>query len=72
MIRRVVNPGLQAALHVDRGGRRVDPPGSHKDQHSERPNKGDSEEEPFNEGSEKVFPKRGSRVYVWIVSHIPE
>jgi hypothetical protein len=26
----VVNPGLQAALDVHRGGRWVDPPGSHK------------------------------------------
>jgi hypothetical protein len=31
VIRRVVNPGLQAALHVHCGGRRVDPPGSHED-----------------------------------------
>src|SRR5579859_1714950 len=30
-IRRVVNPGLQPALYVHRGGRRVDPPGNHKD-----------------------------------------
>jgi hypothetical protein len=29
-IRRVVNPGLQAAFHVHRGGRWVDPPGSYK------------------------------------------
>ena len=34
VIRRVVSPGLQAALHVHRGGGWVDPPDSHKDQHS--------------------------------------
>jgi hypothetical protein len=33
-IRRVVNPCLQAALHVYRGGRWFDPLGNHKDQHS--------------------------------------
>ena len=31
VIRPVVNPCLQAALHVHRCGRRVDPPGSQKD-----------------------------------------
>ena len=31
MIRRVLKPGLEAALHLHRGGRWVDPPGSDKD-----------------------------------------
>jgi hypothetical protein len=72
VIRRVVNPGLQAALHVHRGGRWIDPPGSHEDQHSKRPNKRYSEDKPSNEGSEKAFPKRGLGVCVWIFSHISE
>ena len=55
----VVNPGLQAALHMHRGGRWVDPPRSHEDQHSQRPKKRDSEDNPSKEGSEKAFPKRG-------------
>jgi hypothetical protein len=52
VIRRVVNPGLQAALHVHRGGRWVDPPVSHKHQHSKRPKKRHSGEKPSKEGSE--------------------
>ncbi|SPE44079.1 hypothetical protein SBA7_290007 [Candidatus Sulfotelmatobacter sp. SbA7] len=38
-IRGVVNPGLEAALDVNGGGRRVDPTGGHKDQRSQRPEK---------------------------------
>ena len=69
VIRRVVNPGLQAALQVHRGGRWVDPPGSHKDQCSKRPKKRHSEDEPPKKGSEKAFAKRGLGVCVWIFSH---
>jgi hypothetical protein len=61
-----VNPCLEAALHVHRGGRRVDPPRSHKDQHGERPKKRHSDEKPSNEGSESAFPIRGVRGYLWI------
>jgi hypothetical protein len=50
VIRPVVNPGLQVALHVHNGSRWVDPPGSHKDQHSKRPKKHHSDEKPSNEG----------------------
>jgi hypothetical protein len=32
-IRRVMNPGLHAALDVHRGGRWIDPPGGHECQH---------------------------------------
>ena len=39
LIRRAVNPGLQAALNVHYGGRGVDPPGGHKEQHGKRPKK---------------------------------
>jgi hypothetical protein len=59
VIRRVVNPGLQAPLHVHRGGRWVDPPGSHKDQHRNRPKKRHSDEKVSYEESDGAFPKRG-------------
>ena len=72
VIRRMVSPGLQAALHVHRGARWVDPPGSHKDQYSKRPKKRPSDEKPSNEGSERDFPKRGLGVCVWVFRHISE
>ena len=72
VIRRVVNPRLQAALHVHRGGRWVDPPGSHKDQHRKRPKKRHSDEKPSNEGLESAFPKRRIRECVWIFNHTSE
>ena len=72
VIRRAVNPGLQVALHVHRGGWWVDPPGSHKDQHSKRPKKCHSEDKPSKEASEKACPKRGLVMCVWIFSHILE
>src|SRR5271157_767593 len=72
VIRPVVDPSLQAALHVHHGGRWVDPPGSRKDQHSKRPKKRHSDEKPLNEGSESSCAKRGPGVRVWIFSHIPE
>src|SRR5271169_809927 len=58
-IRRVVNPGLQAALDVYRGCRWVDPPGGHKDQRGKRPKKHHADEKPSNEVSEEAPPKRG-------------
>jgi hypothetical protein len=72
VIRGAVNPSLQAALHVDRGGRWIDPPGSHKNQHGKRPKKRDSEEKPSNEGSEKAFPTRSLGMYGRTFSHISE
>jgi hypothetical protein len=57
---------------VHRGGRWVDPPGSHKDQHSKRPKKRHSNEKPSNEGLERAFPMRGLRGCVWIFSHTSE
>ena len=72
MIRRVVNPGLQAALHVHSGGRWVDPPGSHKEQHGKRPEKRQSDEKPSNKGSERAFPKRGFEVCIWVFGHMSE
>jgi hypothetical protein len=69
VIRHVVSPGLQAALHVHRGGRWVDPPGGHEDQHSERPKQRYSEDTPSNKGFEKPFGRQGPEVCVWIFSH---
>ena len=48
MIRRAVNPRLQAALHVHRRGRRIDPPRSHEHQHSQRPQRHQHDEQPFH------------------------
>jgi hypothetical protein len=53
-------------------GRWVDPPGSHKDQHSKRPKKRHSDKNPSNEGSESAFPMWGLRGCVWIFSHTSE
>jgi len=64
VIRRAVNPGLQAALHAHRASRWVNPPGSHKDQHSKRSEKRHSEEKPSNERSERDFLKRSPYVRV--------
>jgi hypothetical protein len=72
LIRRAVNPGLQAALHVHRGGRWVNPSGSHKHQRSKRPKKRHSDEKPSNEGSERAFPMRVARGSAWIFSHTLE
>jgi hypothetical protein len=72
VIRRVVNPGLQAALRVHRGGRRVDPSGSHKDQRRKRPKKRRPDEKPSNEGSEPAFPRRDLRGSVLVFSHVSE
>jgi len=72
LIRRVVNQGLQAALHVYCGGRWVDPSGSHEDQHSNRPKECNSEDKPANQRSEKANPKRALGVCVRIFGHIPE
>src|SRR5258708_18502064 len=46
VIRPVVNPCLQAALHVHRRGRRVPPPGCRKEQRSNRPKKSHCTEQP--------------------------
>jgi hypothetical protein len=71
-IRRVVNPGLQAALDVHRGCRWVDPPGGHKDQRGKRPKKHHSDDKPSNKGPEEARPKRGLGVCVRHCRHISE
>jgi len=72
VIGRVVNPGLQVALHVYRGCRWIDPPGSHQDQHGEQPKKRYSEKKPSNAGSEKTSPKPSLGMCARIFSHISE
>jgi hypothetical protein len=71
-IRFVVNPGLQAALDVQGGGRRVDPPCRHKSQRGKRPKKHYSEAKPSNKGSEEALPSRGLGGRVGRCSHISE
>jgi hypothetical protein len=48
-IRRVVNPGLHAALHVHHGCRRVNPPRAHKSQRGKQPQKHHANDNPSNE-----------------------
>jgi hypothetical protein len=57
---------------VHRGGRWVDPAGSHKDQRRKRPEKRHSDEKVSYEGPERGFPKRGVGGRIWIFSHISE
>jgi hypothetical protein len=68
----VVNPGLQAALDVQGGGRRVDPLCGHKGQRGKRPKKYYSEAKPSNKGSEEALPSRGLGGRVGRCSHISE
>jgi hypothetical protein len=70
-IRRVVNPGLQAALDLHCRRRWVDPPGGHKDQRGKRPKKHHADK-PSNKGSELARPKRRFSVCVRHCSHISE
>jgi hypothetical protein len=73
VIRSVVNPGLQLALDVHRGGRRVDPPGGQKRQRGQRPDKHHTHDDPSNQGSENAFARRNvERWCVWLFSHISE
>jgi hypothetical protein len=71
-IRRVVNPGLHAALDVHRGCRWVDPPDGHKDQRGKRPKKHHADDEPSSKEPEETRPTRGLGVCVRHCSHISE
>src|SRR6516162_8257682 len=71
-IRRVVNPGLQAALDVHRGCRWVDPPGGHKGQRGKRPKKYHADDKPSNKGAEEARPKWSLGVRVRRRSHSSE
>jgi len=72
VIRRVVNPGLQAALGVHRGCRWVDPPGGHKDQRGQPPNKHYADGKTSNQGAKETFSKRGLVAWGWPCSHVSE
>ena len=71
-IRRVVNPGLQAALDVHRGCGRVDPPCGQKDHRGKRPKKHHADDKPSNKGSDEGLPKEGLDACVQRCSHISE
>ena len=72
VIRPVVNPGLQAALDVHRGCRRVDPPGGHKGQRGKQPKKRHANAKPSNKGSERSLPKRRLGECIWTLRHTSE
>src|ERR1700688_1555390 len=71
-IRRVVNPGLYAALEMHRGCRWVDPSSRHKDQRGKRPKKHHADDKPSKEGSEEACPKECLGLCVRHCSHISE
>src|ERR1700722_20383557 len=65
-IRRVAKPGLQMALDVDCGRRRVDPAGGHEGQRSERPKKRYADDKPSDQGTEEA---PATRVLGWGILH---
>lgn len=71
-IRRVVKPGLEAALRVHRSSRRIYPPGGNKDDHCQRPNKRQRDEKPLKDGSENAFPRWGFGKRILVFSHTSE
>jgi hypothetical protein len=72
VIGRVVNPCLEVALHVDRGGWRVDPAGSYEEQNRKRPKKRRGDEKPLNEEADRALPGRSGRGNVWNFRHTSE
>jgi hypothetical protein len=58
VIRRQVYQGLQAALDVHSGCRRIDPPRGHKGQSGKRPKQRHREDKPFNKGAEGALTTR--------------
>ena len=68
----VANPGLQTALHVNRGRWWVDPTGRHKEQNGNGPKKRRCDEKPSSEGSQREFASPGLGVCIWILGHISE
>jgi hypothetical protein len=71
-IRLVVNPSLEAALHVHRGCRWVDPPDGHKNQRGKRPKKHHADDKPSQKGSEEASPNRGLGLGVRRCNHNSE
>jgi hypothetical protein len=72
VIGRVVNPGLQSALDVHRGGRWINPPKGQKAHHGKRKTSATPKDKPQNKGSEKAPPKRGLVRCDWAFGHISE
>jgi hypothetical protein len=70
--RRVVYPGLQAALDMYGGCRRVDPPGGHKGQRGKQPKKRPSDDQPSDRRLKKTPPRRGLGVNFQIFFHFSE
>src|SRR5882757_3513715 len=71
-IRRVLNPGLQAALDVHRGCWWVNPSDGHEGQDSKRPKKHHADDKPLNKGPEEACPTRGPGERFQHCSHISE
>jgi hypothetical protein len=63
-IRRVVKPGLQAALRVHRGCRWVDPPRGQNYHRGKGPRKHHADDKPPDKGSNKTLPKWG--LVAWV------
>jgi len=61
VIRSAVSPGLQAALDVHGGGRRVDPAGGDEDEGGNRPEKREADDDPFENGSKRALTTQVSR-----------
>jgi hypothetical protein len=67
-----MHEGLQAALDVEGGGGRVDPPCGHKGERGKGPKSYQNEDKPSKEGTEGMLPKRGLGGNVWGCGHISE
>jgi len=68
-IRLSMNPGLHAALNMDRRGWRVDPPPEQKDERGKRPDKGDAKAKPSGNRSEGNAPDQGFEGWIWPCLH---
>jgi hypothetical protein len=75
-IRRAVKPGLQSALYVHRGRRRIDPPVRHEHQSGLRPDKGREKQcandDPRNKESKEARPCRRLCGHYGGLGHVPE
>jgi hypothetical protein len=76
----VVNPGLQVALDMYRGSRRVDPAEGYQRKRGKGPKKRQAEAKPLGQpsnrgsktGSERRLRNRGLESRVWTFCHITE
>ena len=71
-IRRLVNPRLQAALHVHRSCRWVDPPCRHQGQRRQRPKRHQADKQPSNKDSKEACLKWRLGVSFWRWNHRSE